>query len=1045
MSDSDKILEHHSCSEIMTNRDIPTSHVKSKNRDFSPFPKSVIYEETDGRPFAVVQVLGLEIAGLLDTGAAATFMGRGCEEILRKLNINIDEKVQINVTSAAGIPHEVKGTVNIPFFYNNLTHFIPVIIVPSFKNKLILGVDFIKKFRIVIQLHCSAIMSTPEDVQTEVELDSNQRNELFQTIKTLRVANDEMCLPVTNVLKGYIDTGDAHPIIQRSHVYSPYVQERINEEIVRMLKWDVIEPSSSPWSSPLVAVPKKDGRMRVCLDSRKLNSVTKRDAYPLPNLNRILGQLQHTKFLSSIDLSSAFWQLELSPESRPCTAFTVPTMGLFQFKRVAMGLVNAAGMLSRAMNIVLGNSLEPYVFHYMDDILICTETLQKHLEILKIVAQKLSDANLAINLEKSKFLQTSLTFLGYVLDETGLRPDPGKVSAVVNYPAPRTITELRRFLGAAGWYRRFIGRFSEVAAPLTKLLQGSAEEQKRRKFVWTKEAEESFNNLKKVMISAPVLCNPDFSKPFSIHTDASDVGLSGILIQDSDEGDERIIAYFSHKLTSTQRKYSACEKECLAVIMSIEHYLPWVQGSKFEVVTDCSSLTWIMKLKEPKGRLARWVLRLQAHDFTIKYRPGVQNVLADAFSRAVEVDVVDVNEKVNKEDSQYTKMKNNIIETPEKFKNFKVEQNYIYKYTPLADNLLGDVAFSWKLYVPQHLQSEILKQSHDEAGHFGHFKTLQKIKLRYFWPKMSSCVRDYVQKCETCRVSKDTTPKNKPLMGAQKSVSRPFQAYSLDFMGEFPKSKKGNCHLLVVTDLFSKFVFVHPVRQANSRAIVNFVESQVFLSYGIPQYVICDNAQAFKSKMFVEFLNHYKIQLRSTAVYSPQSNPTERVNRVIKNSLRCYIGEQEHRVWEDYIYKIAFSINTSVHVSTGYTPYFVVFGREAAVDGTDNASRPQPSFDTVNNETLLAKVREKVQANLKTAFDRYSHYYNLRARPLRQYKEGDVVYKDNFKLSNAGAGYSSKLGPKKQKCIVSKVTGSNTYQLKSSDGKDLGVFHAKNL
>jgi hypothetical protein len=462
-------------------------------------------------------------------------------------------------------------------------------------------------------------------------------------------------------------------------------------------------------------------------------------------------------------------------------------------------------------------------------------------------------------------------------------------------------------------------------------------------------------------------------------------------------------------------------------------------GVKFKVITDCSSLTWLMNLQEPKGRLARWVLRLQCHEFDISYRPGSQNGLPDALSRNIAA--LDFQSALK--DDRYQKLIAQISKKPELFKDFKIEDNLIKKYSPVQDGQLGDVSYSWKLYVPDSMKPEILKENHDEMGHFGYAKSLNRLKIRYFWPRMGAEVKKYVQSCEVCRTSKDTFPKNKPEMGSPKISSFPWQVISLDFMGELPRSKKGNKFILVVSDWFSKFSLAIPTRTQDSKVVVEFLENNVFLKYGVPQVVINDNAQVFKGKVFCQLLERYNVEMRASANYFPQHNPTERVNRVIKNSLRCYIGDQPHKVWEDYLQKVMFSINSSSHESTKCSPYFVNFGREMPVSGEDYKTK-DIDFNTDKNASDLLKIREEVAKNMKDAFGRYSHYYNLRSKPV-SFKVGDTVYKDNFKLSSAIQGYSAKLGPKKIKCKVIAVTGKNTYRLADMNGKDIGVFHSKHL
>jgi hypothetical protein len=315
----------------------------------------------------------------------------------------------------------------------------------------------------------------------------------------------------------------------------------------------------------------------------------KKDSYPLPLVDRILSSLRDARYLSSIDLKSAFWQIPLEKSSREKTAFSVPGCGLYHFRRMPFGLSNAAQTHQRLMDKILGPELEPRVFVYLDDVIVTSRTFSEHIALLKEVCKRLEDANLTVNLEKCKFFRSSLHYLGFVVNREGLRTDPDKITAMVNYPAPTTTTELKRFLGLCSWYRRFIPHFSSIVAPLNALLKN-----KGRKLPITLDqtALKSFRTIKEALVSAPVLASP------------------------------KVIAYASRTLTKPERNYSVGEKECLAVIIAIEKFRPYVEGIKFKVITDHSCLQFLQKMSNPTGRLARWSLKRQQYDYDIEYRKG---------------------------------------------------------------------------------------------------------------------------------------------------------------------------------------------------------------------------------------------------------------------------------------------------------------------------------------------------------------------------------------------------------------------------------------
>lgn len=355
---------------------------------------------------------------------------------------------------------------------------------------------------------------------------------------------------------------------------------------------------------------RKPGKNRLCLDARKLDDVTIKDAYPLPQIEGILGRLDETFYISSIDLKHAFWQIELEEKSKEYTAFTVPGRPLYQYRVTPFGLCNAAQMLCRVMDMVIPQTLKSNVFVYLDDLLVMSKDFATHLKLLDKVADCLRKANLTIGMKKSKFCFKELKYLGYVVGSGCLKTSPDKISAIMNLKPPKSVREVRSFLGTAGWYRRFIKNYASLADPLTDALKKSKE-----KFQLKQEALDSFHQLKKALTEAPVLVNPDYKKRFFIQCDASGYGIGAVLFQKDQEGNENPVAYYSQKLNAAQQNYSVTEKECLAAVMAVKRFRPYIELMEFTLITDHASLKWLMTLKDLSGRLARWALQLQSYNF----------------------------------------------------------------------------------------------------------------------------------------------------------------------------------------------------------------------------------------------------------------------------------------------------------------------------------------------------------------------------------------------------------------------------------------------
>jgi hypothetical protein len=438
-------------------------------------------------------------------------------------------------------------------------------------------------------------------------------------------ATDVSSLGRTNIVKHQIDVGDAKPVKQRFYRTHPKEDQFIQEEIDRMMKKGLVKKSKSPWASPVVIVKKKNGKLRFCVDYRKLNTETRKDAYPIPRIDDMLDALRGAKWFTTLDLASGYWQVEMDSKDQDKTAF-ITKQGTYEFTVMPFGLTNAPATFQRLMDQVLNDMSYQGVIVYLDDINIYSETFDEHLTKLKEVFKRLRAAGLKLGPDKCHFLQSKLEFLGHIVSGEGIMADPAKVEKVKNFPVPITRTQVRGFLGLASYYRKFIKDFSKIAQPLNHLLRKDSE------LEWTEKCQKSFDALKEKLITEPILAYPDFARTFYLTTDGSAKGLGAVLSQRNNKGQEQVIAYASKSLVGAQQHYGATELECLAVIWAIEHFYSYLGLQHFVLITDHSALKWLYS-SIPKGRLARWILRLQPYDFEIQHKPGKENTNADALSR----------------------------------------------------------------------------------------------------------------------------------------------------------------------------------------------------------------------------------------------------------------------------------------------------------------------------------------------------------------------------------------------------------------------------
>ena len=427
-------------------------------------------------------------------------------------------------------------------------------------------------------------------------------------------------------IEHHIDTGDHRPVFEPLRRMNPIETEELRKQVGILIQLGFVRESiGNPWAAPAVLVRKKNGTFRFCIDHRKLNAITKKDRTPLPRIDDVHDRLADSKFFTSLDFVSGYYHVPLEASSCEKTGFLTP-FGLFEWTRMTMGLCNAPATFQRLMNRVLGPLMYKFCLAYLDDIVIYSKTFEEHLEHVDAVLSRIRDAGLKVQPAKSKFSADQLLYLGSNVSSTGISVDPAKIKSVEGFPVPKNQTMVRAFLGLTGYYRRFIFNYAKEAHPMIELTKTCA-------FRWGCEQQASFESLKLKLMTAPVLSFPDFTKPFFIHCDASNLGVGAILKQKDDENREKVIAYASRVLQPHERKYPVTHKECLAIIYAIDQFRYYVAMTKFFVVTDHHSLCYLMKVRKPYGRLTYWALMLQDFDFEITYKPGVSHRDADALSR----------------------------------------------------------------------------------------------------------------------------------------------------------------------------------------------------------------------------------------------------------------------------------------------------------------------------------------------------------------------------------------------------------------------------
>ena len=526
-----------------------------------------------------------------------------------------------------------------------------------------------------------------------------------------------------------VDTGDARPIKKKPyripHSLKPVVEEHINE----MSEKGIIEPSMSPWSSSIVLVRKKtkDGsiKYRFCVDYRALNAVTKPDAYPIPNIVDTLDSLGQSCIFSVLDMTSGYHQIEIHPKDREKTAFTCHT-GHYQFVKMPFGLNNAPATYQRCIDIILMGLKGVDCLVYLDDIICFSATMEEHVKKIEEIFKRLERANFKIQPDKCVFGTDTVEYLGHVCTASGIRPDPSKIQAIQQYSVPRNTRDVRSFLGLAGYYRRHVPNFAEIAKPLTALTKKEVPLKWTNE--WTPECQESFDKLKQILSTEPLLIYPDFSQPFIVACDASTKAIGAVLSQVRN-GEERPVAYCSRKLNPAESRYSVTELELLALLFATKQFQCYLYGRKFTVYTDHRALKWLLNLQDPSSRLTRWAVKLAEYDFVVEHHPNTQMRHADALSRCVHA--VEETMVLSREDVYEQQQSDELCQRYGNDENFWTdEEGILYRKVNTESS---------RIVIPQTLVPVVLKHYHDSifTAHQGVGRTTEFIKHKYWWETLN--------------------------------------------------------------------------------------------------------------------------------------------------------------------------------------------------------------------------------------------------------------------------------------------------------------------
>jgi len=869
------------------------------------------------------------------------------------------------------------------------------------------------------------ISSLEDPVELNKRLkDSVEDVELGIQERVLRVLKDhrevfvrsQFCPGQAARVEHHIVLENNQPIRQVPYRVPVRKDAEIKELVSEMLELGVIEPSSGPWSSPVVLVKKADGSSRFCVDYRKINSVTRKDNYPLPNPQDILASFSDSKFFCTLDLQSGYWQIPMAEEDKDKTAFVVRG-GMYRFNVMPFGLCNAVATFQRYMDNVLSCLSGLKVGVYVDDLIVGGATVDEMLQNLNKTLSVLKENHLFVKLKKCEWMKPRVKFLGHILCDGKLQVNEEKVESVRDWPEPRCPREVRAFLGLAGYYRRFVPNFASIAKPLHRLTSSN------QPFIFGDEEKTAFLVLKKSLTDACVLSCPVFDKPFVLDVDASLNGIGAVLSQKDESGTERVLEYYSRTLSPAEANYCITRLELLALVSAAKNFHHYLVGNVCVVRTDHSALTWLKSFRRVEGQLARWIESLQNYDLHIEYRPGRIHNNADALSRKVCLkncickqepkahvatltsSTTDWKALQSQDDSllwiiealkvgtkppwhEVSGMNNTIRTLYNQWESLILECDILYRLCEVDGREVQ------QLVVPESERKLIMENLHGKQVHVGIGRTTILCKERFYWPGWRSDIHNFIISCPSCRRVSGPLSKKKQSL-ASYSPGAPFSRIEMDHFGPLPASNCENKYILVITDTFTKWVEAVAVTDTEAKTTARaFINSWVS-RFGVPGELHCDQGRGFESELIKELNFLLGVYKTRTTPYRPQSDGVaERFMRFLKDTIQKLLIEN-HNDWETTLPWVLLSYRASTHSVTGYSPARCLYGSELSlpVDLLYGSAHDSDRLlvEYVNDtKEVLNTVHNVVRRKIKTAQEACGKYVG-RCSPVKDLEPGQQI------------------------------------------------------
>ncbi|GJS78388.1 reverse transcriptase domain-containing protein [Tanacetum coccineum] len=831
----------------------------------------------------------------------------------------------------------------------------------------------------------------------------------------------------------------ASPVVRSPYRLAPSEMLELSNQLKELQEKGFIRPSHSPWGAPVLFVKKKDGSMRMCIDYRELNKLTIKNRYPLPRIDDLFDQLQGACCFSKIDLRSGYHQLRVREEDIPKTAFRT-RYGHFEFTVMPFGMTNAPAIFMDLMNRVCKPYLDKFVIVFIDDILIYSKSEEEHEVHLKTILDLLKTEMLYAKFSKCEFWLKEVQFLGHVVNRDGIHVDPSKVESVKNWKTPESPTEIRSFLGLAGYYRRFIENFSKIAKPLTLLTQ------KNKAYVWGDKQEEAFQILKEKLCNAPVLALPDGPDDFVVYCDASKQGFGCVLMQQG-----KVIAYASRQLKIHENNYTTHDLELGAVVFALKIWRHYLYGTKSVIYTDHKSLQYIFDQKELNMRQRRWIELLSDYECEIKYHPGKANVVADALSRKERLKPRRVRAMSI---TIHSGLKTKILEAQsEASKDLKAPAEWLRglerHFEQRAD---GEIYFFDRIWIPSigDVRKLIMDEAHTSrySVHPGADKMYYDLRDLYWWPGMKRDIAEYVSRCLTCSKIKAEHQKPSGLLQQPEIPEWKWEKLAMDFITKLPKSSSGYDTIWVIVDRLTKSAHFLPIREDyKTEKLAKIYVNEIVARHGVPVSIISDRDGRFTSHLWQALQEALGTRLDMSTAYHPQTDgQSERTIQTLEDMLRACVMDFGGS-WDTHLPLIEFSYNNSYHTSIKCAPFEALYGRKcrSPVIWTEVGESQLIGPEIVQETTeKIFQIKER----LKTARSRQKSYADKRRKPL-EFEVGDRVllkvspWKGVVRFGKKGKLAPRYVGPFE---IIERV-GPVAYRLKLPQELSCvhDTFHVSNL